>query len=94
VKSHHHQQKKHWQPQQTKTNNHPETKTIHENAEPCRRESGICEKQEIHECKNYQYSLDSLFSNQVDQNTRGNSTRSANQIVSARKKAMDCTING
>jgi hypothetical protein len=40
------------------------------------------------------YYLVSLFPNQVDQNTRGNSTRSANQIVSARKKAMDCTING
>jgi hypothetical protein len=40
------------------------------------------------------YSLVSLFPNQVDQNTRGNSTHSANQIVSARKKAMDCTING
>jgi hypothetical protein len=28
----------------TNKNNHLERKSIHENAEPCRRESGICKK--------------------------------------------------
>jgi hypothetical protein len=40
------------------------------------------------------YPLVLLFPNQVDQNTKGNFTHSTNKIVSARKKATNCTING
>lgn len=40
------------------------------------------------------YSLVFLFPNQVDQNTKGNFTHSANKIVFTKKKATDYTING
>jgi len=39
-------------------------------------------------------SLVSLFPNQVDTNTKGDSSHSASSVVFARRKIMNCTING
>jgi hypothetical protein len=39
-------------------------------------------------------SFASLFPNQIDKNTKGDSSHYASSVVSARRKTANCTING